>query len=236
LSDPGQGPTDAASGLAASGDVAGDAAVAWVQGTGSSAQIAGAQLYQPPGSLAAVLPFSYARFSQPTLAWSPAHHVWGPLRYSVSVDGVQIGQASGTSMRAPSPLRDGPHSWQVTAVNRAGLQRTSPAATVFVDTLAPTVSLKLTGARRAGSVIRINVSYSDGPAADSSGISVVVVRWGDGASTRITHRKLHVYRRAGRYVLTVTVKDRAGNTTTLTRHLRIVPAKKRAPRARTRKR
>lgn len=235
LSDPGQGPTDAASGLAAAGDVAGDAAVVWVQGTGSSAQIAGAQLYQPPGSFAAVLPFRYARLSQPTLAWAPAHQVWGPLRYTVSVDGVQIGQATGTSLLTPSPLRDGPHRWQVTAVNRAGLQSTAQSATVFVDTLAPTVSLKLSGARRARSVIHINVSYSDGPGAASSGISEVVVRWGDGTSAHVVRRTLHVYRRAGRYVLTVTVKDQAGNTTTLTRHLRIVPAK-RAPHAPARKR
>src|SRR6202023_612711 len=48
LSAPLQGPTDAAAGLAGAGDVAGDAAVAWVQGSPGALRIVVAQMYQPP--------------------------------------------------------------------------------------------------------------------------------------------------------------------------------------------
>ncbi len=36
-----------------------------------------------------------------------------------------------------------------------------------------------------------------------------------------THRVAHVYRRAGRYTVTVTVTDRAGNETKVVRHVNI---------------
>jgi hypothetical protein len=103
--------------------------------------------------------------------------------------------------------------------------KSTKVAIVFVDTFAPRVTVRLSGRRRAGAALGIHVSYSDTPphlpARDGSGVSSVQVSWGDGTSSRIVHTTSHVYRRPGRYLLRVTVTDRAGNVTTIKRRVRI---------------
>lgn len=226
LSSPYLGPAVAARGLVAAGDVAADVAVAWVQGSGSSTRIVTAQLYQPPGPFGSRRSPTYVRTKQPVLRWSPPRAPWGPLLYAVSLDGTPVGQTYAPSLRAPAALAQGPHELQVTAVNPAGLQSTSRPATVWVDTVAPKVSFTLTGRRGVGSRLRVHVRYTDAPPrerrADASGISKVVVKWGDGSSSRISHgasHASHVYRRHGRYRVTVLVTDRAGNKTTVVRRI-----------------
>ena len=224
LSTANMGPTDAADGLFTDGDGAADAVAAWVQGQAGSRAIVVAQLYQPPGSFGALKRSRYARSLDPKLSWSASRELWGPLRYVVTLDGVQVGQTTGTSIQLPTaqfpvPLSQGPHTWQVMAVNPAGVARTDNTATVFVDTIAPSVHVKLTGKRTPGSPLHIRIRSSDAvgiPAADASGVKDVRVRWGDGTTTRVRRgSKYHVYRKVGRYRITVIVTDRAGNTTTV---------------------
>ena len=59
------------------------------------------------------------------------------------------------------------------------------------------------------------------PGEIGSGVSSILVRWGDGHSTRIAHGARHTYSRPGTYRLMLTVSDRAGNATRLTRLLRV---------------
>jgi hypothetical protein len=225
LSSPSLGPTDASQGLFTSGDVAGDAAVAWLQGSGAATVLEVDQLYQPPGGFAPASSFSYARTVQPVLAWSPANEAWGPTGYTVTLDGSQIGRTTATQLVPPAPLSQGPHTWRVVATNPAGLTSTAGAAAVFVDTIPPVVSYTLRGVKRAGSLLHIYVSYSDTPpgmsAADGSGVASVIVNWGDGSRYQILHGKFHIYRRPGLYLLQVTVTDHAGNVTRLSHWLRI---------------
>jgi hypothetical protein len=145
----------------------------------------------------------------------------------VAIDGVLVGQTTATSLRVAQPVSQGPHTWQVTAVNQVGLATVARPSTLFVDSVAPVVQLRLKGAQRAGSALHLYVRYSDAPpplsAATASGVTTVRVRWGDGATSQIRHGALHTYRSAGRYRMTVTVSDRAGNSTTLVRRLRITP-------------
>ncbi len=101
LSEPDLGATDAARGLAAAGDVTGNAAVAWIQGSGADTRIMVAQLYVPPGGLATNTTFQYARTSQPSLGWSAARDQWGPVRYTLYVDGRPLGPVTGTALRPP---------------------------------------------------------------------------------------------------------------------------------------
>ena len=222
LSSPAEGPADAALGIAATGDGGGDAAVAWVQGTAGSNQIVVDQLYQPPGSATVATKLAYSRSAQPVLGWSASSARWGPITYTVTVDRVQVGQTGGSSLRVPAALADGRHSWQVTASNPAGLTGVSKVATVFVDTVAPVVKVTESGPRRAGANEVLRLSYRD--PAPASGVAKLTIRWGDGTVTHVkpgTHRVAHVYRRAGRYKITVTVADRAGNQTTVVRHVKI---------------
>jgi PKD domain len=222
LSSPAAGPTDAARGIAATGDGGGDAAVAWVQGTAGSSQIVVDQLYQPPG--AAVVPnkLSYSRSAQPVLRWSASSARWGPITYALSLDGTQVGQTGGTSLRLPAALADGAHTWRVTATNPAGLSGLSKVARIFVDTVPPVLKVTESGPRRAGSDEFVHLTYRD--PAPGSGVAKLTIHWGDGTVTEVkpgTHRVAHVYRRAGRYTVTVTVADRAGNQTKVVRHVEI---------------
>jgi len=59
--------------------------------------------------------------------------VWGPVTYSVSLDGRPFAQTQATSLPLSGGLVDGPHKWQVTAVNLAGAQTVGASATIVTD-------------------------------------------------------------------------------------------------------
>jgi hypothetical protein len=236
LSSAAMGAAQASQGLVAAGDIAANVAVAWVQGSGSSTAIVTAQMYQPPGSFGATSVSPYLRTTQPVLSWSAAHGAWGPLVYVVRLDGAVVAQTGATSVAIPNatypfPLTQGPHIWQVTVTNPAGLTRTDKAAKIFVDTIPPVVTVRITGKRRVGSAIHVKVSAIDAPPPlpkpDASGVAKVSVKFGDGANYVIRHGgKYHVYHRAKTYKVTITVTDRAGNTTKIMKKIKIT-AKKR---------
>jgi hypothetical protein len=226
ISSPALGPTDADAGLAVGGDLSGDTAASWVQGTPGALAIVAGQLFQAPGSFVPLSSFRYADSANPILSWSPASELWGSPLYGVRIDGVQVATTGATSIRSPLALSNGRHSWQVTAVNKAGLSTVAKVGTVFVDTVKPRVSFKLSGTRVVGATVRISVNVNDAPAplskSQSSGIKAVQVKWGDGAKPFIRNdRASHVYKRRRTYTITVIVKDRAGNRTVVTRKLKI---------------
>jgi hypothetical protein len=233
LSSPAQGAADAADGLAAAGDVAGDAAVAWIQGSPGALQVVTSQLYEAPGGFSPGTTFQFSRTAQPALAWSAARDSWGPITYSVGIDGAQVAQTQSTSVRVPAPIPDGPHSWQVTASNPAGQQTSDRAATVFVDTVPPTATFTVYGRRLVGSRLHLYTTYGDLPQpgearADASGVAKVVVRWDDGTTVTLRrgfHRSFHGYRRPGRYTVTVMVTDKAGNVTRVLMVIKITKPK-----------
>jgi hypothetical protein len=225
------GPTDAADGLDDAGDVNGDAAVAWVQGAAGDQSIVTDELLESPGQASPVTTPSYANTSQPTLTWNAARESWGPITYTVFLDGHAIAQTTATSLTVPSPLIDGPHVWQVTATNETGQTSTSPKGTVFVDTYPPRLRLRLAGRTRTKLDLTLRVTATDPPnpaqpGAGASGIAKVTVRWGDGTKALSATKSVsatHSYRRTGLYRVIVTATDKAGNTTTVSRYLRILP-------------
>jgi hypothetical protein len=222
ISDPTLGATDAARGLVDGGDVNSDLAVAWVQGSGSGRRIVVEQQYQEPGPPQPRRGLAYDAKVRPVIGWNAANDFWGPITYAVTVDSVQLGSTTATTFKVPAPLAQGLHNWHVTAVNPAGLQTASAGARIWIDTVAPILRWKVSGKRKAGQSIGLALSYSDPP--PGAGVFYVSVHWGDGLSSPVTpgaHRKAHVYGRAGRYLLSVLVKDRAGNTTTVARRITI---------------
>ena len=56
-----------------------------------------------------------------------------------------MGQTAATQMVAPAPLANGRHTYQLSAVNLAGVTTNSPVATVFVDTVPPRATWRLSG-------------------------------------------------------------------------------------------
>jgi hypothetical protein len=141
----------------------------------------------------------------------------------VSIDGAQVAQTQATSVRVPSPVADGRHTWQVTASNSAGEQSGDRPRTVFIDTVPPVASVTVYGHKEPGARLHIYVAYADrppvgAPSVDASGIAKVTVTWGDGTSAPLAvgrHRSFHVYRRPARYRVVVTVTDKAGNATSV---------------------
>jgi len=220
---------DAADGLAAAGDISGDAAIAWLQGPPGATELMAAQLYEPPGGLSPVRTLAYVNTPQPVLAWGRPSG-WGPMKYSLSIDRTPVGQTYATSTTVPAPLANGPHTWQVTASNPAGEQSPARAATVFVDTVPPVAGLRLPRRTTLGQKVRAVLRYGDHPpagepAADASGVATVVIRWGDGKVSRVAlgARSLtHVYRRRGRYRIALVVTDRAGNVTRVVKFVKVV--------------
>jgi hypothetical protein len=235
LSSPTLGPTNADLGLAAAGDQAGDAAVAWVQGSGAQPQIVTAQLYQAPGSFTPLSLSGYSTSVNPVLRWSAASEQWGSPTYQVKLDGILVAQSTANAVTVPTPVRQGRHVWQVTAVNRAGVATVARSATVFVDSLPPIVSVRVTGQRHPLSPLRVYVRAHDTrPGLGSgqvSGVSTVQVRWGDGHSRFVRYVSGHAYRRRGTYRLTVIVKDRAGNQTVIHKTIHVTPVAKKKKKA-----
>lgn len=220
VSSPAQGPTDAADGIAGDGDVAGDVAVAWLQGTPGALTVMADQMYQPPGPIF-MKGLLYENTSYPVLKWTPSHEPWGPMSYKVTLDGTLVAQTQSSAVRTAAAVPDGPHRWQVTGANPAGQSTTSGTATVFVDTTPPTATMTLYGRRVVGTTLHVYVTYVDlpqagEPSADASGVKNVVLRWGDGKTVPLKlglHRSFHAYKRTGHYVISLLVTDRAGNST-----------------------
>lgn len=229
LSSPAQGSIDAADGLGAAGDTSGDVAVAWFQGPPSASELVVGQMYEPPGGFSPTRPSVYTSNPQPVLAWGRPSG-WGPMSYSVTLDGAQLSHQSSTSLQVPAPLGNGPHYWQVTATNPAGQQSQASAATVFVDTVPPNGVLKLHARVSAKSLLHVVVRYFDRPppgepAGDASGVAKVVVHWGDGSTLHVrfgTHHVSHSYKRPGRYRVTLVITDRAGNVTRIVKYVKVV--------------
>lgn len=242
ISSPGLGAVAADQGLFAAGDIAGDAVVAWVQGSGATTQIVAGQLYQTPGGFGPASAFHYSTSANPVLAWSTASELWGPAQYTVALDGAPIATTTATSIATPTPVSQGRHTYQVTATNLAGLKTSARSASVFVDSVAPRVSFTITGIRSVKSPLHVYVTYTDSPPPltpeQASGISTVQVRWGDGAEDFVGHEKYHLYGHPGAFTVTVIVNDLAGNQTAVTRTLTIHPKPKpkpKKPRKRLRK-
>ena len=201
-----------------------------------------------PGGTGARARVAYTPYSRPTLRWPAARQNWGPLRYTLRVDGAVIGRTARLAWRPRKPLRDGRHVWWLTSINEGSKSSTGPMRTLFVDTHPPFLHAHLSGTPRAGKTLRLALRYADLPnprqrGTWSSGVAGATVNWGGGAvsvgrasrsgvsrhvrSHRVyyTVTVTHVYSQGGHRTVTAAVTDRAGNTTTVTQKLVIQPGR-----------
>ena len=160
--------------------------------------------------------------------WSPAAELWGSPTYDLRIDGTQVGQTTATRMVPPTPLSDGRHSYQLSAVNAAGVATNAAAATVFVDTVAPRATWKLRGTSIVNTREQLRVNYFDPPPAGlprsaASGVATVYVNWGDHTPRARIRRTTasHIYTRIRTYTITLTLLDRAGNRTVIVHKVKI---------------
>ncbi|HMJ01996.1 MAG TPA: hypothetical protein VK506_03590 [Conexibacter sp.] len=230
LSRPELGPTVAADGLFAAGDDSGNIAVAWIQDVpGQGRAVVVAAVDQPPARFGVKAIRGFQRSDRPLLTWGIAREQWGRY-FKVTIDGVEAGVTGQRSFRPRTPLAQGTHTWQVTALDRRGQQFAARGSSVKVDSVAAFVRARLTGARHTGGLLRLLVQATDTPTGTArkaagvvtSGVREILVDWGDGAEReRIQRGTQHAYARSGRYVLRVFVTDRAGNRTLVRQRLKI---------------
>ena len=229
LSKPQYGPVLGARGLLTAGDDGGDLAVAYVQDVpGRGPAIAVATVDQPPARFAVKRVTRFQRTDRPVLSWTVSREAWGRY-FRVTVDGVDAGITGRRAFRPRTPLAQGAHSWQVTALDRRGQAYVAPASVVRVDTVPATVSARVSGKLRAGVLLRLAVSATDAPPVAAagvapvatSGVKSIAVDWGDHTREQIRRGARHAYARPGRYRVRIVVLDRAGNRATTVQRLRI---------------
>jgi len=214
-------PTDAADGLEAAADRAGDVAIAFVQGPAGARSLAVASFDRAPGAFRLSSGSSFRNVGRTPLKWTAAFELWGGLTYTVEVDGQVAGTTTATALALPT-LPAGVHRWRVIATDRRGQVTATPLRLLRQDPAPPRATVRVTGARRRGQAIRVAVRASDPGRArrTASGVGRVVISWGDGSRT-VARRGTHRYRRGGRRTIRVTAFDRAGNSVVLRRSVRI---------------
>jgi hypothetical protein len=213
VADAAAGPV-AAAGLDAQGDASGDLVIGFVAGAAGSYAVAVDPVVAAPGAPRATGTQLWTADSHPTLAWQPSSEHWAPVSYAVSVDGRQIATTTRTSYAVP-PLADGRHSWQVVAHDPYGQAAPSAVRRLLIDAAPPPVALAIAGHHKHHSPLTFTITTTA-----VSGIRSVALDFGDGSSAAAA-TATHVYAKAGRYTVAVTVTDRAGVSGTLHEQLRV---------------
>jgi PKD domain len=223
LSNGALGPTDAARGLLASADRAGDIVVAFVQGVGAGSQVVAARFDRAPGSFVGNTTSKWRKFARPPLKWGAAFELWGPITYTVFIDDKPAGQTTSTGITVPSVVRDGLHRWHVVATDILGQTSSTPTRNIRVDATAPKVSFRVSGTRKRGRFVKVTARVSDasGTTAKASGLKNVRVAFGDGSRPIDGRRAAHRYGRSGKFTVRVSANDKAGNVRTVKRRITI---------------
>jgi len=204
-------------GVSISADRSGDAAVAMVQGAPGARTLAVAIYDRPPGAPFIDETEAFKRKTRPELRWRPGNDPWGVQTFRIYMDGVQIGQTTGTTLTPATPLATGKHTWQVESVDRAGQVSRSRVRTLKIDATPPTLKVKVSGTRAARRALKITVTAKD---AGGSGLDHITVDYGDRSPKSQTKTTRHRYKR-GRFTLKVAAVDKAGNVTRTVTKLRI---------------
>lgn len=189
----------------------GDGLATLDQGPDGAREVAAAIVDAPPADFAVSVPDRWQSASTVTLDWTAAPEAFGPVTYTVAVDGRTIARTQRTEVRVSSRVvRDGRHALTVTTRDPAGQAGPPAAGQLQVDRTAPTAAVAV-AARIA------TVTVSDRPARGataSSGVPDQATRvdWGDGGPVgRSGPTATHQYARPGLYRLLIRSIDGAGN-------------------------
>jgi hypothetical protein len=216
------GPSDAARGLEAASNRVGDTAIAFVLGSPGARYIVVASFDRRPGPFRlSSSSVTWRNVARVPLRWGTSLELWGGVTYRVEINGRVVGETTSTSLALPA-LPDGVHRWRVTATDRRGQVVGTGRRVLRHDGTAPRARFAVSGSRRRGRPVRVRVRASDAHPAGrrASGVRGVRISFGDGAQSG-EREAVHGYRRAGRYTVRVSVRDRANNITTVRRRITI---------------
>ena len=222
LTNPALGPVDPAAGFDVAGNRTGDFAFAFIQGAADARRLVVAEYDRLPGAFRISTSSKLWRnvISNP-LAWGTALDLWGPLTYTVLVDGKPVAQTQTTKATLPvGALSEGLHSWRVTATDRRGQSVTTTVKPLKVDTVAPTVSFSVKRKQRVATVTAKPADVIP-PSGNAAGIKYVRIDWGDGSGFEQARKASHSYGRKGAFTVRVSATDRAGNVAVAERRIHI---------------
>ncbi|HEX4363721.1 MAG TPA: hypothetical protein VHZ75_04165 [Solirubrobacteraceae bacterium] len=210
-------------GFDAAADRSSGVVVAWVQGDGADRRIVAGYLDRAPGAFAGYTSQGCCQSALPRLSWQASANLWGPVRYSVAVDGRVVGETTDTHFQLTTPLAGITHRWQVTAADPHNQMKRARSRRLTIDDVAPRLAVRYSRAQRAVTV-SVRARDPSGAGHRASGVSSIVVSWGDrtrgvrgGSMLRARHR----YGHAGLFPLEITASDRAGNRSRSARTVRI---------------
>jgi len=201
------------SALCAGGSESGEALIGARVGNPGEYEIVGVPVSAPPPTLAVEAPGGWVTPARARVSWSPAEDSSGGVAYSLVLDGhvVQSPIHALSAIPARRRLGSGAHQVQILATDASGQQTLSGAVALKVDATPPLARVR----RIRGRSVRVRVrDAQSGAVASATRIS-----FGDGsrAHGRLSFR--HTYRRPGRYVIVVAMRDQVGNRATA--HLRV---------------
>jgi hypothetical protein len=208
----------AVDGFDAAGDRANDVAIVATQGSGPDRRLVANMIDRAPTPSGAFVMHTTQRFRRPgELSWAAAFDLWGPLTYTVVVDGQPVGDTKDVKLTPATPIPDGQHRWKVVATDRRGQTLQTPVRLLRVDGTPPQLTVSTSGTRKAGRLLKFRLRAGD---PDGSGLARIRVEWGDGTAELTGARASHRYRR-GKYTVRVSATDKAGNVTVVTKPLTV---------------
>jgi hypothetical protein len=230
LSDPAGGPVDPDAGFDVGVSRAGDAVIAYTQGSEEAGRRIAVGVYdRGPGAPAGTTTTNWRRAKLPELVWAPSLDLWNSITYQVLVDGLPIGATQGTRLTASAPIPDGLHRWQVVATDVRGQTARSATRNLRIDATPPRLLLRVSGRRTAGRKLLFAVRALDLRSPAGSGIRRVRIDFRD--RSRVLEKPLerpsfsHVFR-AGTFFVRVSATDWAGNSSVLVRKVVVKKPKK----------
>jgi hypothetical protein len=222
LSTPDFGPVDPSAGFDVAANRVGDFSFVFVQGTGDGRRLVAASYDRAPGSMSSYTSSKrWRNVYRAPLTWSPALDLWGPLTYTVLVDGRQVAQTQDTkAVLPPASVGEGLHTWRVTATDRRGQSSTTVVKPLKIDAVPPVVRFSI---KRNMRVATVSARAADvlPPSGKAAGVAYVRIDFGDGTGYVEARKAVHRYRHTGSFVVKVSATDKAGNVGVATRTLRI---------------
>jgi hypothetical protein len=230
LNRPELGPVDPTAGLDASGDLFGNQAVAWVQGTGANRRVLVGVYDKEPRGLGNRENFrEWTHRRTYKLRWSDTEDVWGAIRYRIEIDGRPVATTTGTRYTLRN-VRDGQHVLNIVTLDSRNQETVGPDRFINVDRRAPTGRITSRTSRR-GRPANVFLTARDGrETLDGSGVYRATVRWGDGTGRSLNvprigvidgARMFHRYRRRGNFRIRVVLEDKAGNRRAIRGRVRV---------------
>jgi hypothetical protein len=217
LSNPAFGVVNADAGMAGGSTRVSDHVVVFVQGVGGEKRLVAAVHDDVPARPLGQNTTGLRRLER--FKWAPARDLWGQTLYRVMVDEEQIAETTDTELPVqPGMVSDGTHSWYVIAVDRRGQTTAGPPRTLRIDNTPPLLRASI---GRRGRNVGIRIRRFSDRGTRPSGISRIVVSFGNGRRISIGKSTRYTYPRGGSYRLRVSGYDRAGNRTDITRTFNI---------------